>query len=337
MKTQYKKFFLSSAISALALTAFAGIATTAAADPFENYYAGKTVTISIRSTPGGGYDTHGRLLARHLGNHLPGNPNVRAVNRPGAGGIVSANYLYNQAPRDGTEILIAARELALAERIGQEGVNYRSLEMPALGSPVSDNRVWVAGPGSTVRNLADLMNYNGTFRFAVSGLGAGSAQMVDLLGTAGYPVANVTGFEGTGDQVLSVLRGEVQAMNGTYPAQKEVIRDENLVIFAKLGNHPDLRDIDDVRDVLEGDFRILANIFAAPLLAGRPFFTTPGTPPEVLAILRKGFYDTIHSEAYIRDLAQLGEELSYTTPEEIEESFRATLDAPDHIIELFTN
>lgn len=334
MKTYYKTFILATAVSALA---FAGVTSTAVADPFENYFAGKTVTISIRSTPGGGYDTHGRLLARHLGNHLPGKPNVRAVNRPGAGGIVSANYLYNQAPRDGTEILIAARELALAERIGQEGVNYRSLEMPSLGSPVSDNRVWVAGPNSTVRNLDDLMKFNGNFRFAVSGLGAGSAQMVDLLGTAGYPVSNVTGFEGTGDQILSVLRGEVQGMNGTYPAQKSIIEDEKLVIFAKLGNHPDLREIDDVRNILEGDFRILANIFAAPLLAGRPFFTTPGTPPEVLAILRKGFYDTIHSEAYNRDLAQMGEELSFTTPEEIEESFRATLEAPDHIIQLFTN
>jgi tripartite-type tricarboxylate transporter receptor subunit TctC len=207
--------------------------------------------------------------------------------------------------------------------------------MPALGSPVSDNRVWVAGPNSTVRNLADLQNFNGTFRFAVSGLGAGSAQMVDLLARAGYSVANVTGFEGTGDQILSVLRGEVQGMNGTYPAQKQVIDDENLVIFAKLGNHPDLRGIDDVREVLEGDFRTLANILAAPLLAGRPFFTTPGTPPEVVEILRKGFFDTVHSEEYIRDLTQLGEELSYSSPAEIEESFRATLNAPDHIIELF--
>lgn len=337
MKQLHKTLLKTATAGAIALSAMAGMTTTAAADPFENYFAGKTVTINIRSTPGGGYDTHGRLLARHLGNHLPGNPTVRAVNRPGAGGIVAANYLYNQAPRDGTEILIAARELALAERIGQEGVSYRSLEMPALGSPVSDNRVWVAGPDSTVRNLEDLMNFSGTFRFAVSGLGAGSAQMVDLLGTAGYPVANVTGFEGTGDQILSVLRGEVQGMNGTYPAQKEVINDENLVIFAKLGNHPDLREFDDVRDVLEGDFRTLANIFAAPLLAGRPFFTTPGTPPEVVEILRKGFFDTVHSEAYIRDLEQLGEELSFTTPDEIEESFRATLEAPDHIIELFTN
>lgn len=340
MTNLLKKALSASSIGALgmaaALTAGTAMAEVNVPEGYENYWEGKTVTINIRSTAGGGYDSHGRLMARHLGKYLPGNPNVVAVNRPGAGGIVAANHLYRQADNDGTEILIAARELALADRMGTQGVQYNALEMPPLGSPVSDNRVWLTSEDTGVRNLEDLMNYDGTFRFAVSGPGAGSAQMVDLLERAGYPVDIVTGYEGTGDQVLAVLRGEVQGQNSTYPAQRQLIQDEGLVILAKLGNHPELAEFDDVRDVLEGDFRALANILAAPLLAGRPFFTAPGTPEPVLDMMRQAFELTVNDPDYVRELAQMDEEVSFTGPDEITEAFEQTMNAPDDIIELFT-
>ena len=340
MTNLFKKVLSASSIGALgvaaALTASTAIAEVNVPEGYENYWEGKTVTINIRSTAGGGYDSHGRLMARHIGKHLPGNPNVVAVNRPGAGGVVAANHLYRQADNDGTEILIAARELALAERMGTQGVQYRALEMPPLGSPVSDNRVWLTSEDTGVRNLEDLMNYDGTFRFAVSGPGAGSAQMVDLLERAGYPVDIVTGYEGTGDQVLAVLRGEVQGQNSTYPAQRQLIQDEGLVVFAKLGNHPELDEFDDVREVLEGEFRSLANILAAPLLAGRPFFTAPGTPEPILDMMRQAFELTVNDPDYIRELEQMDEELSFTGPDEITEAFEETMNAPDNIIELFT-
>ena len=340
MNTLFKKMLSVGSIGALgmaaALSASSAIAEVDVPEGYEDYWEGKTVTVNIRSTAGGGYDSHGRLLARHIGQYLPGNPDVVAVNRPGAGGIVSANYLYQQADNDGTEILIAARELALAERMGTQGVEYTALDMPALGSPVSDNRVWLTTQDTGVTNLEDLMNYDGTFRFGVSGPGAGSAQMVDLLERAGFPVDIVTGYEGTGDQVLAMLRGETQGQNSTYPAQRTLIADEDLVIFAKLGNHPDLDEFDDVRDELEGDYATLANILAAPLLAGRPFFTAPGTDENVLAMMRQAFELAVHDEDYIRELEQMDEELAFIGPDEITEAFEETMNAPDDIIELFT-
>ncbi len=334
MKSLSKKLVTAGSIGALAMAAAMTLSTGALAQE-DGYWAGKTVTVNIRSTAGGGYDSHGRLVARHLGKHLPGNPDVRAVNRPGAGGVVAANYIANQAPNDGTEILIAAREIALAQRIGTQGVRYDVREIPVLGSPVSDNRIWAGAPDSPVTNLEELENYDGTFLFAVSGPGAGSAQMVDLLKAAGYPVDIVTGYEGTGDQILSILRGETQGWNGTYPGNKSVVVDEDLTIIAKLGNHPELAQYDDVRDHLQGDMRSLASVLAAPLVAGRPFVTVPNTPDDVLAQLRQAFEDTMNDPAYIRELNQMGEELSFSGPEEIEELFMETLDAPDAAIEAF--
>lgn len=322
-------------LGAVGLAALIGTGSSALAESNEVSFEGKTVNINIRSTPGGGYDFHGRLLARHLGKYLPGNPNVIAINRPGGGGVVAANYLYNQAAKDGTEILVAARELALAERLGGAGIRYKTLEMPILGSPVSDTRVLLAGPDSKIRNLADLKNLDREFLFATSGMGAGSTQFVQLLQQAGYPVKIITGYEGTSDQLLAVLRGEVDGFSGTYPSQADLIDDENLVVVSKIGNHPDLAGTDDVREVLTGEFRSLASILATPLIAGRPFFTAPGTPPEVVAVLQEAFRKTVQDEQYIEELTRSGDVVGYSNPEEIGVLYREIFDAPDHVVQLF--
>lgn len=336
MISRFKKCISGSLLAACSLALSLGaVSTVSAQTSYDNYFAGKTVSIVIRSTPGGGYDFHGRLLARHLGKYLPGNPDVIAINRPGAGGIVAANYMYRQAPKDGTEIVIAARELALAERLGQPGVTYKTLEMPAIGNSASEARVWVTTNNSPVSNLADLEIFHRDFLFAVSGIGAGSGQMVQLLEQAGYPVRIITGYEGTSDQVLAMLRGEVDGINSTYDGIAELIRDENLKIFAKMGSHPELTEYDDVRDVLSGDMQVLANVLGADLEAGRPFFTAPGTPPEVVELLREGFRLALQDPDLLREAATAGQEINYVSPADMVRGYEQTLSAPDHIIDLF--
>ena len=317
---------------ALLIAAFPGGVTVAQDQP---YFEGKTISVVIRSTPGGGYDFYGRLIARYLGKYIPGNPSVIAVNRPGAGGLVATNYMYEQAPSDGTEILITSRELALAERLGSDGVRYKTLEMPAIGSAASVTRVWLSGPDSPVKRLDDLAEYDGTFRFAVSGRGAGSYQLVELLQVAGYPVQNVTGYEGTGDQVLAVLRGEADGSNHSYGSAFDIINDEGFNVVAKMGNHPAVADADDVRDFLTGDNLALANVLAAPLIAGRPFFTAPGTPDEVVEILRQGFRDAIADPELVAEAERADRAVAYTSPAEMTELYEQILAAPDYVVETF--
>lgn len=322
-------------LGTLAIASLVGFGSQALAESGDVSFEGKTVNISIRSTPGGGYDTHGRLMARHIGKYLPGNPNVIPVNRPGAGGVVSANYLYNQAAKDGTDLLIAAREIALAERLDGPGIRYKTLEMPVLGSPISEARVLLTRGDSPIKTLEDLRNASGTVLFSTSGVGAGSTQMIQVLEQAGYPAQFITGYEGTSDQLLAALRGEVEGFSSTYPGAKDQVADEGLNIIAKIGNHPDLVDIPDLRTVLEGDARAAANVLAVPLIAGRPFFTAPGTPPEVVAVLREAFRLTTEDPDYIEELARSGDEVGFTNPEEIEELYREIFNASDEVLELF--
>lgn len=324
----------SKALIALGVASVVGLSPTVLADNHVDF-SGKTVEVSIRSTPGGGYDTAGRLIARHIGKYLPGNPEVIPVNRPGAGGVVSANYLYNQSRKDGTEILIAAREIALAERLGGPGIRYKTLEMPVLGSPISEARVLLTRGDSPIKTLDDLRNASGRVLFSTSGVGAGSTQMIQVLEQAGYPAYFITGYEGTSDQLLAALRGEVEGFSSTYPGARGQIEDEGLNIVAKIGNHPDLVDIPDLRDVLTGDARAAASILAVPLVAGRPFFTAPGTPPAVVAVLREAFRLTTQDPDYIAELARSGDEVGFTAPEEIEGLYREIFNASDAVVNLF--
>jgi tripartite-type tricarboxylate transporter receptor subunit TctC len=303
-------------------------------------FEGETVSVIIRSSPGGGYDFHGRLIARHLGKYLPGNPDVIAVNRPGAGGAVAANYLYAQAPKDGTEIAILSRELPLAERLGERAVRYKTLEMPPIGSSASSTRVWVAGPDVPVNNLEDLANFRKKtgrdFRFVVSGKGAGSYQMANLLKQAGYPVQVLTGFESTPEQSIAVLRGEGDGMVNTYASVEDSLK-EGFKIFTKLGssNDDEIGNIKDLRQDLSGDMRALTNVLAAPLVAGRPFFAPPGTPPERLAALQEAFRKALQDPQLQAEAKKAGEDINYTGPKDMTETYREILNAPDKVIEQF--
>jgi tripartite-type tricarboxylate transporter receptor subunit TctC len=335
MRTDLKtlrRLVVSVTAATLLLTSLSAGVATAQDTP---YFDGKTISVVIHSTPGGEYDFYGRLVARYLGKYIPGNPDVIAVNRPGAGGLVATNYMYEQGPSDGTEILITSRELALAERLGSSGVRYKTLEMPPIGSAASVTRVWLSGPDSSVRGLDELAAYDGTFRFAVSGRGAGSYQLVELLQVAGYPVQNVTGYEGTGDQVLAVLRGEADGSNHSYGSAFDIINEEGFNVVAEMGNHPDVADNDDVRDFLTGENLALANVLAAPLIAGRPFFTAPRPPEHIVEILRRSFRDAMADPELIAEAERADRLVAYSSPDEMTELYEQILSAPDAVVETF--
>lgn len=306
------------------------------------FYDGKTVSVVIRSTPGGGYDFYGRLIARHLGKYIPGNPDVIAVNRPGAGGLVATNYMFNRAPKDGTEILIPARELAISERLGAEGVRYKTLEMPAIGSVSKSTRVWVAGPDVPVDSLEDLQNFRKEhgrdFRFVVSGKGAGSYQMAMLLKESGYPVELITGYEGTSDQALAILRGEADGTVNTYASAKDTIDDEGFKVITKLGDDPAVSDVESVISGLEGKEKQLAEVMEGQMKVGRPFFTAPGVPEDRLAALREAFRKVVEDPQAAEEAERADRPWGdYTSAEEMKEAYQKLFDAPDEVIELLAN
>jgi tripartite-type tricarboxylate transporter receptor subunit TctC len=326
-------------LGAIVLVAGLSSAPAMSQEDVADFYDDKTVTVVIRSTPGGGYDFYGRLIARHLGKHLPGNPEVIAVNRPGAGGLVATNYMYNRAPKDGTEILIPAREYALTDRLGARGVRYDTLEMPALGSVSQATRVWLAGPDVPVDNLEDLSNFREKtgrdFRFAVSGKGAGSYQMARLLQEGGYPVEIIVGYEGTSDQTLAVLRGEADGTINTYTSAIDTIEDEGFKVFTKLGTHPAVADVKSITEGLSGNEKQLAEVLGRLIKVGRPFVTAPGVPEERLAALREAFRKVVHDPEAQEEAKRAERSLEgYVSAEEMTEAYQRLFDAPDEVLEL---
>lgn len=307
-------------------------------DSVADFYDGKTVSVVIRSTAGGGYDFYGRLIARHIGKYIPGNPEVIAVNRPGAGGLVATNYMFNRAPKDGTEILIPARELAVSERLGGDEIRYETLKFEPLGSVSRSTRVWLAGPDVPVDNLEDLKNYRENhgedFSFAVSGQSAGSYQLAMMLQESGYPVKIITGYEGTSDQTLAVLRGEAQGTINTYGSAIGQIEDEGFKVITKLGSHPDIAQVDSIKDGLTGTWLQVAEVLEGQMNVGRPFFTAPGVPEERVAALQEAFRKVVEDPQAAEEAKRAGRPWGdYTSPEEMTDAYQKLFDAPDEVVE----
>lgn len=323
--------FLPACILAMGLTA-----ASPTVFAVEEFYEGNTLNVVIRSEPGGGYDEYGRLLAQHIGKHIPGNPRVVPINRPGAGGIVAANYMFNEAPRDGSEILIPAREFVFAERVGEPGIRYKSLEFNYLGSATAGTMAILAAPGIPVESLADLENYDGTFRFGVSGRSGGSYVMALVLQSGGYDVDVITGFEGSGDQVLAALRGDTQGYVTTWaPDAVELIENEGFTVFAKLGDSEDLAHVDDFRDHMEGEALALAEVMLTPMSINRPFVTSPGVPEDRVQALQEAFKATLEDPEFLADAERSGRSIEYVGPEEMRSLYEATMNAPDSVIETY--
>ncbi len=321
---------LPACILAMGLTA---VTQSVVAD--ENFYEGKTLSVVIRSTPGGGYDEYGRLIARHIGKHIPGNPNVIAVNRPGAGGMVATNYMFNEAPQDGTEILIVSRDFVFAERVGVSGVRYDSLDFNYIGNAASDAAVYMSHEDSPVRSLADLEEFPETFTFSASGRSGGTYVSMLIFQAGGYDVDIITGFEGSSDQVLAVLRGDVRGMTASYSSVRDVIRDEGFNVFAKMGDAEGLEDVEDLRDYLEGDALALAQVQMASRLASRPFITGPDVPQDRVRILQEAFKATLEDPEFLADAERAGRPADYLGPDEMRELYEGTMNAPDSVIEAF--
>lgn len=304
-------------------------------DGDEPLYAGETIRVIVRSSPGGGYDFYGRLLARHLGKHIPGNPRVIVINMPGAGGIVAANYLSERAARDGTEIAILARELAIGQRLGETGLDYDVRTLIPIGSAAGETSVWAVAADLPIETLEDLKNFPGVVRFSTTGPGASGFQLIRLLEFEGFPVEIISGYDGTAEKILAVLRGEVQGTTGSYESLLPSIRDGDLKVIGRLGSSPPGTDFQDVRPILSADGRTLAEMMSAALVAGRPFFTAPDTPPDRVGILREAFRKALEDPELLAEAERAGQSILWTSAEEMEEIYAGILGASDEVVSRF--
>jgi len=308
-----------------------------------DFYAGKQISLLIGTTAGGGYDAYGRLVARHISRHIPGNPAVVAKNMPGAGGLTAANYLYNRGPKDGTEILIVQNGLPferLFQTLSPEGKNalFDATKFGWIGSATQTVFVTVTWHASGVRTLQDA-----SAKETILGASTPSADSYilamlsnNLLGTK-FKV--VHGYAGATEVSLAVENGEVQGEAGkdwtTLTATKpQWIRDKLINILVQMGMaaHPDLKGVPMAIELAKTpeDRQVMEVVFAKYGMA-RPFFTAPGVPPERLALLRRAFDATLSDPAVIAEAKKLGMEVSPVRGEAVEKLVMKMMATPDDL------
>lgn len=333
MKRNMGAVALAALLAGTVAWSFAG-APAAAAEPF---YKGKTIKLTVRSAPGGGYDFYGRLLARHLARHIAGNPDIIVINLPGAGGIVATNYLMNRAKQNGTELAILNRELAMAQRVKSTGVKYDVRKLIAIGSAASSTQIVLVAGNHPVKSLGDLKKYNKLVLMAVTGPGSGSYQGAMLLKLDGFPIKVITGYSGGQERFLAIARGEVHGTVNSYESTTAAIKEHGFRRIAYYGaKHPTLGDnVPHVRTGLSKNGRQLVALMGAPMAAGRPFFTTPGVPADRVKILRAAFKATIEDPQLIKEATRAKRSVGWTDPKDMQAIYDDTLNASDEVVNLF--
>ena len=288
-----------------------------------DFYKGRTVFVIVGFTPGGGYDLYARLLAQHLGEHIPGHPAVVTQNMPGAGSLKAVNYLYSVAPKDGTVIGTFGREQIVAPLFGQ--ANFDAAKLSWLGSMTKEVSVCISWYKSPIKSWNDVM----TRQFTVGGSAAGADpdNFTKLYKNVfGAKIRLASGFPGTSDITLAMQRGEVEGLCGlSWSTIKSHysswLRDKkiNVLIQAGTKRHLDLPDVPLAIEFAKTpeQHQILDFVLATQITA-RPVTAPPGIPAERKAILRAAFDETMKDPAFLAGAEKLQLEVDPVTGAEVD-------------------
>ena len=323
--------------SVLVLTTSLAAATTpACADAVADFYAGKQIRFIIRSGVGGSYDSYSRLLARHIGRHIPGRPSVLTVNMPGGGGIRAANYVAKIAPQDGTILTIVSQGLPVDQALGLNPTFQADLrDFHWVGNISASNQVLVTWHTSPTKTLADLMRRETVI--GSRGAGSISVQMPAVLNNiVGTKIRIVYGYPDGRDINLAMERGEVEG-RATNPWASYISTDPHyvekklIVPILQMGmvKDPDLAHVPLMRDLArDGAGQDILNFMSKAVTVGRPIATTPGVPPERVAALRRAFDLALKDPEFIKDARTQRAELQPMTGAELEQVVREVIGAP---------
>jgi tripartite-type tricarboxylate transporter receptor subunit TctC len=306
---------------AVAVAALIAVAFPARADDF---YKGKTIAFIIGSDVGGGYDTYSRLIANHIGDHLPGKPTVIAQNMPGAGGIRAANTLYNVSAKDGTAIGMVDQSIYLDQILGMNGVQFDATKFQWIGRVLSNSAVLIAWHTAADKTAQDIFNHE----LIVSTSGAASKLNWTVLSNLlGMKFKIITGYKGSNDAQLAMERGEVEGLSMPWPELKnrgvEWLRDKKVNILLQTGidKHPDLQAVPRMIDLARNDDeKKVLMLFSSGATVGRSVLAPPGTPAERVKELRAAFDASLKDPALLKEVQQRKLDLDPLSGEQLQDS-----------------
>jgi len=293
------------AATAMAAALMASAPALAQAD----FYKGKTIDLVISTGVGGGLDANARVVARHLADHIPGNPTIVPRNMPGAGHIRAANFVFSQAPRDGTVIATFIPIFVLAQVLDRsKGIQFDPANFNWLASTSSSNTTIYVWHASSVKSVEDATKRE----VLMGGTGVGSytimypTVMNSVLGTK---FKLVTGYQSTAEIGLAMERGEIEGragnnFNSIKAENAEWLRSGKIRLITQIGLERDVEfpDLPLLTDFAKSDEdRQVLKLFSTDVVIGRPFVTSPGVPTERVALLRKAFDEMLRDPAYLDD------------------------------------
>lgn len=316
-------------------------AATAHADPVADFYRGKSVSMIISSSAGGGYDALSRMIARHMARHIPGQPNIIPRNMPGAGGIVAARFIATTAPRDGTVIGGLQNNAPLEPLFGTKAADYDPTKMNWLGTPSVETGllfVWHTSPFKTFEDVTKREMTAGA-----SGVNSGPAFysriMNELLGAK---IKIIPGYPGQNEAYLAIERGEIDTYGLTMwssltSVKKQWLADNKVRVLLQYGpeKEPALKGVPYGPDLVKNkEDRLLFEAAYGPLTLGRPFVIPPDVPADRVAALRKAFMAMMADKEFRTEAGKQGLQIdSPRSGEQLQQEVERLYATPPHIVE----
>ena len=268
------------------------------------FYKGKKVRLIISSSPGGGYDSYGRLLAEHMGRYVPGRPTIVPENMRGKGGLKAANYVYNKAPRDGTVIAGIQRQVPLNQILGDKRAKFIASRFNWLGSLNNEVTICVSWHTSKVKSFADLKKYP----LVIGGSGPNDTETVPALlnNKLGTNFDIVTGFDSSTSITIAIELGQVEGTCGSYSSLSNRNADWfrnrkiNILVQSSTRKHPNLKHVPLALDLAKDrKTRQLMALNDARLEIGRPYLAPPSVPAIRVQALRNAFARTVVDKKFL--------------------------------------
>ena len=310
--------------------------------PAQDVFAGQTLSIAVGSAAGGSYDLYARLVARHIGRHIPGNPTVIVRNMPGANSGIMAHFIYDQAPKDGTALGAPLNTVPMGQLLEPEKVKFNSADFNWIGAISSPANVLATWHTSGVKSIEDAQKAEITIGATTPGT---TQEMYPLMANHlfGTKFKVITGYRGSTEINIAMERGEVQGRGAnTYIAYRfqnaDWIRDNklNFVFQMTAERDPMMKDVPTLLEYAKTDEqRQIISLMVTTEAVGRSLFAPPGVPPERVALWRRALNETIKDPQFVAEAERAQLEISPIAGETLQRMVATLAATPREIVEKY--
>lgn len=339
-----RTYYQVASIGLLALLASSAQAAT------DDFYRGKTMRIVVGFAAGGGFDTYSRVIARHMGRHIPGNPSIVVENMTGAGSLIAANHIYKVAKPDGLTSGHFTGNLLMGQVLGRTGIEFDARKFEYIGVPVKDKPVCALTKRSGIASMEKWMASTTPVKLGGTAPGTVTDDGPKVLKAAlGLPIQLVTGYRGTADIRLAADSGELAGGCWSWDSIKatwrKAIESSDVVVVLQTIPKPDpdlpkvplainFAKTEEARQLIQAGIHDQSDIY-------RPYAFPPGTPKARVQIIRKAFMETMKDPEFLAEAKKTKLDIDPITGEELEKTvmglFRLSPDLVAKLVEVIKN